>query len=156
MKPLTKELRERREVYRNLNFRDEVVYSVRKDGIVQGHATGIIMEGGQHPITFAVGPMGNQRVRDEKRKNVHAVIRGDVTHTVWYSEESIVSDYWTPHFLQSRDGCRWVQVIYNPYKHKTFVSVEMDWDSPAPVFSPIFSAEKVVIRKEVWALVPIK
>lgn len=142
----------RREVYRNLNFRDEVVYSVRKNGIVEGHATCIIMESGQHPITFAVGPMGNQRVRDEKRKNVHAVIRGDVTQTVWH--DSGDSPFF--HWATERDGYQWVQVIYNPYKHKTFMSVDMDWDSPAPVLRPIFSAEKVAIRKDVWALVPIE
>ena len=73
----------KREVYRNLHFRDEIVYSVRKDGLVEGHAMMVIMDGStKKPITFAVGPKGNQRVRDEQRKNVHAVIRGYIINAV--------------------------------------------------------------------------
>ena len=61
----------RREVYRNLHWKNETVYSVRKNGLVEGHVYSIIMDGNtKHPVTFAVGPKGNQRVRDEKRKNV--------------------------------------------------------------------------------------
>ena len=37
----------RREVYRNLHWKDETVYSVRKcsDGLVEGHAYTIILDG---------------------------------------------------------------------------------------------------------------
>ena len=67
----------RREVYRNLRFKDDAVYSVRRDGLVEGHALQVVMDGcDDSPVTLAVGPKGNQRVRDEGRKNVHAVIRG--------------------------------------------------------------------------------
>tara|TARA_R100000008_G_scaffold80976_1_gene63804 strand:- start:254 stop:796 length:543 start_codon:yes stop_codon:yes gene_type:complete len=164
----------KREVYRNLHFRDEVVYSVRKDGLVEGHALCHVMDG----VTFSVGPKGNQRVRDEERKNVHAVIRGHVINAVWYDEEELdfaksaakdlaqiemcgvpvsqntdVSDLddpraWEPMY-------EWVEVKYNPYKFKTFVAVDGD------KLTPIFNARKVVIYSEdnkskVMAMIPIK
>jgi hypothetical protein len=164
----------KREVYRNLHFRDEVVYSVRKDGLVEGHALCHVMDG----VTFSVGPKGNQRVRDEERKNVHAVIRGHVINAVWYDEEELdfaksaakdlaqiemcgvpvsqntdVSDLddpraWEPMY-------KWVEVKYNPYKFKTFVAVDGD------KLTPIFNARKVVIYSEdnkskVMAMVPIE
>lgn len=164
----------KREVYRNLHFRDEVVYSVLKGGLVEGHALCHVMDG----VTFSVGPKGNQRVRDEERKNVHAKIRGHVVNAVWYDEEELdfaksaakdlaeiemcgvpvsqntdVSDLddpraWEPMY-------EWVEVKYNPYKFKTFVAVDGD------KLTPIFNARKVVIYSEdnkskVMAMIPIK
>ena len=167
----------RREVYRNLHFRDEVVYSVRKNGLVEGHALCHVMDG----VTFSVGPKGNQRVRDEQRKNVHAVIRGHVINAVWYDEDEMewaksaaedmaaiemcgvpvsrntnVSDLddpraWEPMY-------EWVEVKYNPYKFKSFVA---RWPNNGGNLSPIFEARKVVIYSEdnkskVMAMVPIE
>jgi hypothetical protein len=164
----------RRDVYRNLHFGDEVVYSIRKDGLVEGHALCYVMNG----VTFHVGPKGNQRVRDEKRKNVHAVVRGHVINAVWYDEDEMewaksaaedmaaiemcgvpvsrntnVSDLddpraWEPMY-------EWVEVKYNPYKFKTFVVVDGD------KLTPIFNARKVVIYSEdnkskVMAMIPIE
>ena len=164
----------RRDVYRNLHFRDEVVYSVRKNRLVEGHALCHVMDG----VTFRVSLNGNQRVRDEQRKNVHAVIRGHVVNVVWYDEEELewaksaaedmaaiemcgvpvsrntnVSDLddpraWEPMY-------EWVEVKYNPYKFKTFVAVDGD------KLTPIFNARKVVIYSEdnkskVMAMVPIE
>jgi len=153
----------KREIYRNLHFRDETVYSVRKDGIVEGHALTVILDGSaKHPITFAVGPKGNQRVRDEKRKNVHAVIRGHIVQAVWYDKDDMehaldACEYWKESEMQELDGYEWKQVIYNPYKFKTFVTAEdWDFDDLNVITKPIFSARKVIIGKEVWALVPTK
>ena len=143
----------RREVYRNLNFKDGVVYSVRKDGIVEGHAMTIILDGNtKYPVTFAVGPKGNQRVRDEQRKNVHAVIRGCIVNAVWaYADmdkkELAISedacDYFKSEHMSEREGYEWKQVTYDPYKYRTFVTVEDE--------QPIMTARKVIIGKEVWA-----
>ena len=171
----------RRDVYRNLHFRDEIVYSVRKDGLVEGHALCYVMDG----VTFHVGPKGNQRVRDEGRKNVHAVIRGHVINAVWYDEDELdhhkfaaqqlaeiemcgvpvsrntnVSDLDDPHAWEPM--YKWVEVKYNPYKFKSFVSlVYLPFGSEEPEFRPIFEARKAVIYSEdnkskVMAMVPIK
>ena len=163
----------KREVYRNLHFRDDVVYSVRKDGLVEGHALCHVMDG----VTFSVGPKGNQRVRDEERKNVHAVIRGHVINAVWYDEDELDHHKSAAQQLAEIEMCgvpvsrntnydqddprawepmyKWVEVKYNPYKFKTFVVVDGD------KLTPIFNARKVVIYSEdnkskVMAMIPIE
>jgi hypothetical protein len=144
----------KREVYRNLRFKDETVYSVRKDGLVEGHAMMIIMDGStKRPITFAVGPKGNQRVRDEMKKNVHAVIRGYIVNAVWHDEDNMshaidACSYHKDIHMQYRDGYEWKKVTYNPYKYKTFVTVEDG--------QPVFTARKVIVGKEVWAMLSTK
>ena len=156
----------RREVYRNLHFKDETVYSVRKDGLVDGHALMVVMDG----VTFAVGPKGNKRVRDEQCKNVHALVRGYIMNAISYPEDkddlpylkehaeglegmewgvpssrnTNISDLddpraWTPMF-------EWKEVTYNPYKYKTFVTIKDE--------EPIYQARKVIIGPKVWAMVP--
>ena len=64
------------QVYRNLHKTTKegtAVYSVRDEkGIVVDHVTEIALS---RPV-LRVGPKGNQRVRDEMRKNVHAYIQG--------------------------------------------------------------------------------
>ena len=148
----------KREVYRNLHFRDETVYSVRKDGIVEGHALTVLLDGtSDSPIVFAVGPKGNQRVRDEQRKNVHAVIRGYIVNAVWHTSDLWVDAFEMGHakdackyhkknHMMNYEGYEWKEVTYNPYKYKTFITVDDG--------EPIFTARRAVIGEEVWAMVP--
>ena len=157
----------RREVYRNLNWRDDVVYSVRKDGLVEGHVYAIVLDGNtKYPVTFAVGPKGNQRVRDEQRKNVHAVIRGCMVNAVWaYADMDAFEkghakdacDNFKQQYMDEREGYRWIEVLYNPYKYKTFVTRDTDpfRGSIEDKIEPIFTARKVIIGPKVWAQVPI-
>ena len=162
----------RREVYRNLHFRDEAVYSVRKNGLVDGHALQVVMDGcDDSPVTFAVGPKGNQRVRDEGRKNVHAVIRGYLQNAIWYPEDEDDLSYLKEHAeglesvewgvpvsrntkISDLDDPRawtpmfeWKEIAYNPYKYRTFVTVKDE--------EPIYQARKVIIGPKVWAMVPV-
>jgi len=169
----------RREIYRNLKFKDDTVYSVRKDGLVEGHALCVVMDGCDNsPITFAVGPKGNQRVRDEQRKNVHAVIRGYVISSVWYpSNEGVSSDVFADLLGYARETANGVEGIEwgVPVSRNTKIS---DLDDPrawTPMFEwkevtynpykykmfvtvedeqPIFQARKVIIGPKVWAMVP--
>ena len=134
----------KREVYRNLHFKGETVYSVRKDGLVEGHALTIIMDGTtKRPVTFAVGPKGNQRVRDEKRKNVHAYIQG---REGWNEEEQ--------RWENIGPDCTWildsVGITYNPYKNETFIRTDTG--------EPVYKARLVVfgcgeMGKEVRAVI---
>ena len=169
----------RRDVYRNLHFRDEVVYSVRKDGLVEGHALCHVMDG----VTFHVGVKGNQRVRDEQRKNVHAYVRGHVINAVWYDEEELdwaksaaedmaaIEMCGVPASLNTKYGdqddprawepmYKWVEVVYNPYKYRTFMTRDTDpFRSTKDVYEPIFEARKVVMHSEnnkskVMAMIP--
>jgi len=60
-------------VYMNL---PKKVFSVRQDGIVRCHAASVYLENAE----FVVSEKGRQRVLAEKRKNVHAYVKGMVTH----------------------------------------------------------------------------
>lgn len=58
-------------MYRNLH---KDCLSVRQNGIVVCHATNVVL----NQARFVVGKKGQQRVRDEKKKNVHAYVTGYV------------------------------------------------------------------------------
>ena len=58
-------------VYRNLH---QKCLSVQQDGIVRCHVDNIVLEDAE----FRVSKAGQKRVRDEKKKNVHAKVKGVV------------------------------------------------------------------------------
>jgi len=125
------------QVYRNLHKTTKegtAVYSVRDEkGIVVDHVTEIALS---RPV-LRVGPKGNQRVRDEMRKNVHAYIQG------MRMRESLIDDYSTG--IESHE---WQRITYNPYKHKTFVLVNNESVS-------VTEAWFIEIRRDgVWAFLP--
>jgi hypothetical protein len=73
-------------------------------------------------VSFAVQPAGRAKVLEEKRKNVHAFVRGDLVEVG-----------------QSRPPKdEWVKVTYNPYKYESFVEAETG--------EPIFAAREVIIE----------
>ena len=126
------------QVYRNLHKTLEAgtkVYSVKNDkGIVEDHVTEIAIA---KPI-LRVGPKGNKRVRDEKRKNVHAYIQGRRMRV------SVIDD---PHTGIPQG--QWQKITYNPYKHKSFVLVR---DESLAVREAWF----VEVRRDgVWAFLPV-
>ena len=156
----------KREVYRNLHFRNETVYSVRKDGLVEGHALMVILDGSTaKPVKLAVGPKGNERVREEQRKNVHAVVRGHMVNAVWYYNDMDAFELghakdacrdWQKHYMEEREGYRWLEVVYNPYKYKTFMTRDTDpFKGPEDVYEPILTARKVIIGPTCWAQIPV-
>ena len=104
------------QVYRNLHKTLEdgtKVFSVKNDkGIVEDHVTEIAIS---RPI-LRVGPKGNQRVRDEGRKNVHAYIQGREC----YNAEEERWEYIGPDCNYVNDP-NTVTVAYNPYKNDTFI-----------------------------------
>lgn len=156
----------KREVYRNLRYRDEAVYSVVKDGLVEGTALCVVMDGStRKPIKFAVGPKGNQRVRDEGRKNVHARVRGYIINAVWRYDDMDASELgWAldaskdlkEREMDTRDGYEWMEFAYNPYKWDTFVSIDTNpiRSSGENLIEPIFTARKVIISEKCWAQMP--
>jgi len=86
------------EVYYNLHKK---CLSVRKRGLVIDHVRSILLKNAE----FVVQPAGRKRVLTEKRKNVHAYIRGERVAVASFDSKS-------------------ERVTYNPYKNKSFVSVE--------------------------------
>ena len=61
-------------VYRNLH---KDCFSVKQDGLVRCHADNVTL----FNVEFIVSKAGQRRVRDEKKKNVHAFVEGFVVDT---------------------------------------------------------------------------
>ena len=91
------------EVYFNLH---KHVFSVRQcsTGRVILHTDKVHIRDPQ----FVVRKSGRDRVLREGKKNVHAFVRGEITHF----------DDFNPDYLD------YSLVSYNPYKHDTFVDVQ--------------------------------
>lgn len=100
------------EIYRNLRMGG---YSVRHRGKVVGHVRGVILR----DTDFIVRPGGRARVLREKRKNVHAFVRGKlIAYTVDPAAHRLPN--------LTTFGIDWppVRITYNPYAHSTFVTAE--------------------------------
>jgi hypothetical protein len=93
------------DIYFNLHKK---CLSIRHKGKVIAHAAGAHLE----CVQFKVSEAGRQRVLREKRKNVHAVVRGLlVSH--WQGSGPSIGMVPSPDSLQA--------VTYNPYKWGSFV-----------------------------------
>ena len=106
------------EVYRNLH---KNCWSIRdtKTGRVIEHTDSVHIKNAK----LVVRKSGREKVLREKRKNVHAFVRGTIEScSSWHTE----------------------QIAYNPYKYDSFVLVESK--------EPIFNAEHVYLndKGEVW------
>ncbi len=84
-------------VYRNLH---NGKMSIQQGGLVVGHCDEIMINRAE----FIVSEAGRQRVIKEKRKNVHAFVRGYLYGSCW----------------ESRKASGGVSVSYNPYKAGSF------------------------------------
>ena len=109
------------EIYRNLHAKiDKEEYSIRQKGLVIGHTNSLTLTN----CEFKVSQAGRNRVLKDKSKNIHAYIKGNVavfsTNIPWNNK---------------------VRVLYNPYKHKSFVYSRME-------NSAIFQALIVSIEPE--------
>ena len=100
-------------VYKNLH---KDCWSIKQDGLVKAHTHDLEMWN----CAFQVNAKGRAKVLEEKRKNVHAGVKG-------YIDEHGVSSIERP---LTKD---WNSVTYNPYKYDSFV----DKTTEEPVyFSP--------------------
>tara|TARA_R110000744_G_scaffold299835_1_gene409183 strand:- start:65 stop:487 length:423 start_codon:yes stop_codon:yes gene_type:complete len=112
-------------VYRNLH---NGLISIKDvgTGLVLGHADAIDLQG----ATFIVREAGRQRVIKEKRKNVHAFVRGRVVDVLNFKpfkgREPIMEDNsgWNCTILPYRGSLLRTNtmVSYNPYKAAHFVT----------------------------------
>lgn len=88
-------------VYRNLNCKG-VSYSVKQGNLVVAHTDCLTLQN----IEFRVSEKGKARVKREKRKNVHAFIKGYVVKRVM--------DY-TASEMDKMPNCPYTKITYNPY-----------------------------------------
>jgi len=118
------------EIYYNLN---KHVLSVRQKGIVIKHTPAAEVFNAK----FVVQPGGRKRVLREKRKNVHAFVRG----TAGRLSKTVLSEMLGRKYEVPGN---WVRVTYNPYKYSSFVEADTG--------KPIREAAHVVISgKTVYA-----
>ena len=110
------------EVYRNLH---KNCWSVRdnKTGRVVQHLDEIHLR----DADLVVRPGGREKVLREKRKNVHAFAKGQVT--AWLSQLS-----------EEYEAYPTKQIVYNPYLYDSFVYVTSK--------TPIFHAERLYLTKK--------
>tara|TARA_Y100000592_G_scaffold21312_1_gene32860 strand:+ start:9129 stop:9590 length:462 start_codon:yes stop_codon:yes gene_type:complete len=97
------------EVYYNLHKK---TFSVRHAGRVWFHTNLLTL----HNCKFAVQPAGRARVLKEKKKNVHAFIRGFVLGNKY--DLAADSTHTNHRMLHAQ------QAMYNPYYFSTFVDVD--------------------------------
>ncbi len=91
---------EKVDVYRNLTKK---CYSIRKNGLVINHMKEVYMK----DVEFIISKAGQKRAREQKRRNVHAVLRG-----------SIVSDEETILIMKKM---KMERIKYNPFFNDNFV-----------------------------------
>jgi hypothetical protein len=113
------------ETYYNLH---KNCLSYRARGGKVAHAQSMIL----NDVRFAVQPAGRERVIRERRKNVHAFVRG----TLAYVNKDVYggADDYTRANME-RQGYR--RITYNPYSFASFVMADTG--------KPIKSATQVVI-----------
>ena len=111
-------------IHRNLNR--PPYYSIKSGksgGPVIGYDTDIYLK----DVIFKVQKGGQNRVRKEMRKNVHAGVVGKIIDSGGH---------------YNTNG--WVLITYNPYEHDTFVEYETE--------KPIYRAKEAILKneREVW------
>ena len=110
----TIELAQEVEIYRNLN---NGMWSIRdaKTKQILAHATAVSL----HEPTFHVQPAGRDRVRRERRKNVHAYVKG-----------RYIMPYLAP---PTEWDDQYQEATYDPYNNEYFVVDD------APIFQATFA-----------------
>jgi hypothetical protein len=134
-------------VYRNLH---KNCFSVKQDGLVRCHADNVTLEN----VKFIVSKAGQRRVRDEKKKNVHAFIEGYVVGT--READNYVDGEWSDQEIEN-GFTNWQRAYYNPYECDGFMNTETGqvyeeakyadlsmFDNVIHVFAPLTSSECMV------------
>lgn len=114
------------DVYYNLHKKRLSVRSRERNnyGKVINHTDMVLLKN----CTFVVNPAGRKRVLKERRKNVHAFVRGELHMGGLYQNGK--------------------KIIYNPYKYSSFVFKDTK--------KPVTSADFVIIfRKDITAFNPV-
>ncbi len=86
-------------IYRNLRGKDSNKYSIRQEGLVIGHTNHLYLG----DVEFKINEKARLKVIKDKRKNVHAFIKG---YIFMYDTSYLGSD---------------CNITYNPYKDKAFI-----------------------------------
>lgn len=112
-------------VYRNLNKKCWSIESRGNKGIpdvVIAHADRLVL----FDCEYKVSQAGRKRVLEQRRKNVHAGVQGNLH---WYmhdnepKEPSLFFSWFVQRAVEAKDAAT-VEVTYDPYKYETFINLE--------------------------------
>ena len=127
------------DVYFNLHKK---IFSVRHNGRVIEHTDAIQLR----DVKYIVNVSGKRRVRKEKKKNVHAFVRGYVCDSVIKD----ITEWWmdSPE-LQIRNNSSYnrYEAKYNPYKYDSFVISEDLYTIDRPIYESDYAYLKVMNKK---------
>ena len=115
---------ERVETYYNLH---KQCLSYRQPGERVRHARAMVLNN----VKFAVQPAGRARVLTDRRKNVHAFVRGDMVWVAGLNDQ--LDDYTRTNMARQR----YPRITYNPYHYESVIKLGSA--------EPIYSATQVVI-----------
>lgn len=117
------------DVYYNLH-KHKFSLKSRYTGRVTGHADQVLMKN----VQFKVSEAGRKRVLREKRKNVHAFVRGELVCSFSWPKPQLDEVIFNG-----------VELTYNPYKYSTFVVKETG--------EAVYEAKQVVLQgKKIFAI----
>jgi hypothetical protein len=107
------------EIYRNLHRGGFSIRSCRT-GLVVGYTDDIVVRNAK----LVVQPGGRRRAMEQRKRNVHAFVRGEITEIAEVAAEATASTT--------------AEVTYNPFRNETFVRRDTG--------EPVTEAECIVLR----------
>lgn len=138
-------------LYRNLH---KNCWSVRYDGVVVAHTPAAFVWGGE----FSVSKAGNERVRKEKCKNVHAYVVCEVDNLWLPSDATIIEDVgietFNPKTIATLGTTAPAKITYRPYSNPFFIGVDMRASFRATKARRIENPEAV--ESEIWGTSPVE
>lgn len=126
-------------VYRNLH---KDCYSVKQDGLVKCHADQVTLQ----EVKFIVSKAGQKRVRDEKKKNVHAYLEGYVVDA--RQADNIVDGKKSDTDLEAGLS-DWESVYYNPYECDGFMNTSTERIAEFAEFASLDPGERVILASAI-------
>ena len=127
-------------VYRNLHKK---CFSVKQNNLVLVHADNVTLEN----VKFIVSKAGQRRVRDEKKKNVHAFIEGYVVDT--RKADNYVDGEWSDKEIEN-GFTHWQCAYYNPYECDGFMNTASE-----EVYESAFYADLSNLDKVIYVFAPL-
>tara|TARA_R110000851_G_scaffold2316_5_gene9103 strand:- start:28 stop:531 length:504 start_codon:yes stop_codon:yes gene_type:complete len=121
-------------VYRNLH---KDCFSVKQGGLVRCHADSVTLQN----VKFIVSKAGQRRVRDEKKKNVHAFVEGYVADT--RKADKYVDGEWSDEEIENGFS-NWMCAYYNPYECDGFMNTATEQVYETAKFADLSNTDKVI------------
>lgn len=121
-------------VYRNLHKK---CFSVKQNNLVLVHADNVTLEN----VKFIVSKAGQRRVRDEKKKNVHAFIEGYVVDT--RKADNYVDGEWSDKEIEN-GFTNWICAYYNPYECDGFMNTATEQVYETAKIADLSNLDKVI------------